>query len=333
VPAETSGRAVTGNDLPGAQSRIRIGIVGFGKIARDHHVPAIAKCEGLRLHSTADPSTAAAAVPHHRDIEAMLSAAEAPEAVAICTPPGNRFAIARYALARGRHVLLEKPPCAAVEEVEALASQAADAGLTLFCAWHSRYAPAVPPARAWLADRRLRHLRIDWREDVRDWHPNQAWIWAADGFGVFDPGINALSIATMILPQPLVLRSASLSVPANCEAPAVAELHFTGADAADIHAYFDFLEPGPPTWRMSGETTDGESLLLTGGGSGLAIDGVEIPLGPRDEYAALYAHFHRLIAAGNSDADAEPLRLVTEALARGRRIVMPPLDASYGLAR
>jgi predicted dehydrogenase len=286
----------------------------------------------LSLHSTADPSTAAAAVPHHRDIEAMLGAADGPEAVAICTPPRNRFALARYALAHGRHVLLEKPPCVAVEQVEALTRQAADAGLTLFCAWHSRYAPAVAPARAWLADRHLRHLRIDWREDVREWHPNQVWIWAADGFGVFDPGINALSIATTMLPQPLALRSASLSVPTNCKAPAVAELRFTGSDAADIDAYFDFLQPGPPTWRMSGETTDGESLLLTGGGSRLAIGGVERPVGPRDEYAALYAHFHRLIAAGASDADAEPLRLVTDALARGRRLVIPPLDASYGLA-
>ena len=33
------------------------------------------------------------------------------------------------------------------------------------------------------------------------WHPGQEWIWQAGGFGVFDPGINALSIVTRILPR------------------------------------------------------------------------------------------------------------------------------------
>lgn len=315
----------------GAGESLQIGIVGLGKIARDHHLPAIGKVPGLHLHSTADPSTLATDVRHYRDIDAMLAATDLPDAIAICTPPQIRFGIARQALAAGRHVLLEKPPCVTVDEVDTLARQANDAGLTLFCAWHSRFAPAVTPARHWLAGRRLQRLQIDWCEDVRDWHPNQAWIWADGGFGVFDPGINALSIATTILPQGLAFESATLSVPANCKAPALAALQFTDTGAADIRATFDFLKPGTPTWQMAAETHDGGRLLLTGGGSRLALDGVEIALEPRDEYPALYAHFRALILAGRSDADTAPLRLVTEALARGRRLATPPLDASYGL--
>ena len=45
-----------------------------------------------------------------------------------------------------------------------------------------------------MRERTIRTLTVAWKEDVRIWHPGQAWIWKAGGLGVFDPGINALSI-------------------------------------------------------------------------------------------------------------------------------------------
>ena len=42
-------------------------------------------------------------------------------------------------------------------------------------------------------------MRIDWRESVRKWHPGQEWVWEPGGFGVCDPGINAMSIFTEIM--------------------------------------------------------------------------------------------------------------------------------------
>ena len=47
----------------------------------------------------------------------------------------------------------------------------------------------------------MKRLLVTWKEDVRHWHPGQQWIWEAGGFGVFDPGINALSIVTKIMPD------------------------------------------------------------------------------------------------------------------------------------
>lgn len=308
---------------------ITVGIVGLGRIARDRHVPAIDASGRLMLHSTADPAAGFAAVPHFPDVDSMLAVADPPDAVAVCTPPPARYAIARAALARGRHVLLEKPPCATVQEVDDLRRRAEHGGQTLFCAWHSRFAPAVRPARDWLSSRAVLRVRIDWREDVRVWHPNQAWIWEPGGFGAFDPGINALSVATAVLPGPLVLGDALLRIPENCATPASADLILTDGDDTDVVASFDFLQAGPPTWTIEAETEDG-SLLLSQGGGRLTIAGTDVPLGPSDEYAALYAHFAELIAAGAVDADTRPLQIVADAFVRGRTLSAPALDDSYG---
>ncbi|MEO8468009.1 MAG: gfo/Idh/MocA family oxidoreductase, partial [Gammaproteobacteria bacterium] len=227
------------------------------------------------------------------------------------------------ALTLGKHVLLEKPPTVTLGELEELRAVAQDSGATLFCAWHSQFAPAVPVAREWLAARRVQRVRIDWREDVRVWHPGQRWIWEPGGFGVFDPGINALSVAAKILPKRLLLNDALMTFPENCATPIAAELRLADADATPITASFDFLQTGPQTWEIAVDT-DGGRLLLSQGGDRLLLDGREVPLGRNEEYPALYAHFAELIAAGRSDADATPLRLVADALLRGRRVAAPP---------
>jgi len=302
---------------------LAIGIVGFGKIARDQHVPAIRDSASFRLHSVADPAADAGSIRRYPDLDSLLAANDAPDAIAVCTPPQARYAIARLALTRAKHVLLEKPPGATVSEVDNLRRLAESSGRTLFCAWHSRFAPAVAPAREWLAARRLRRVRIDWREDVRVWHPNQEWIWQPGGFGVFDPGINALSVALEILPQPPFLREAVLRLPSDCATPISAELSLSDARDTKITASFDFLPPGPPAWTIEIETDDGH-LLLADGGSRLTLDGTEIPLGPNREYPALYAHFGQLVAANRSDADVGPLSIVADAFMRGRQRAAAP---------
>jgi D-galactose 1-dehydrogenase len=253
----------------------------------------------------------------------MLTAHDAPEAVAICTPPQARYRIAREALTRGRHVLLEKPPCVTLSEAEKLVGLAKEAGKTLFCAWHSRFAPAVRPARDWLESRTVRGIRIVWHEDVRVWHPGQQWIWNHGGCGVFDAGINALSIVTTILPRPFLLREARLQVPANCNTPIAAELALSNAAGFDMTASFNWLHEGRQTWDIEIETSDG-LLLLSDGGSRLSIDGRPVPMEANEEYRHAYAHFAELISAVRCDVDLAPFYIVAEALERGRRDIAPP---------
>jgi D-galactose 1-dehydrogenase len=145
------------------------------------------------------------------------------------------------------------------------------------------------------------------------WHPRQRWLWEPGGFGVFDPGINALSVAAKLLPKRLLVRDALLAVPDNCTTPIAAQLTLADADGLPVTASFDFLQTGPPTWDIEIET-DGGRLLLSQGGGRLVLDGHDALLGPNAEYPALYAHFAELIAGGRSDADALPLRLVADAM-------------------
>jgi len=294
-----------------------LGLVGLGKIARDQHLPAIAGVDGIELVAVASRNAQAEGRRNYASLEDMLEA-EGPgiDALALCQPPQVRYAAARAALLAGKHVLLEKPPGATVSEVDALAALAREQGVTLFASWHSRYAAGVAEAKAWLAGRELESGRITWKEDIRVWHPGQDWILAAGGFGVFDPGINALSIVTEIVPERLRLIDATLSIPANRQAPIAAELSLATASGAPISASFDFLQTGQQTWDIA-LTAEGGTLLLSHGGNLLSIDGVPVPLGPEAEYPALYRRFVALIAEPASDVDVAPLQLVADAFLRG----------------
>lgn len=294
---------------------VRIAIVGLGKIARDQHIPAILASDRFTLVAAATHEGMLDDVPVFGSVGELLASGIACDALAMCQPPQARFADAQQAIQAGKHVLLEKPPGATLSEVEALTRLADAAGTTLFAAWHSRFASGVDQAREWLSKRRIRSVEIIWKEDVRRWHPGQQWIWQPGGLGVFDPGINALSIATAILPEPLSLSHGKLEVPANRETPIAADLHLVGMGGAPVHAVFDWRQQGPQTWDIVAECDEG-TLRLTQGGAALEIAGQSIALERQSEYANVYDRFARLIAEGCSDVDRTPLRLVAAAFMR-----------------
>ncbi|PZU07978.1 Gfo/Idh/MocA family oxidoreductase [Sphingomonas sp.] len=306
---------------------LRIAIVGYGKIAEDQHVPAIAGNAALKLIACVSRRKAApAGVPAFASIADLRASGLRVDAVALCNTPEDRPATAHEAIAAGWHVFLEKPPAATLGAVAEIEAAAVEAGITLFASWHSRFAPAVAEARARLAGAGIRAFEIEWREDVRKWHPGQAWIWQPGGFGVFDPGINALSIATEILPVHLTIEAASLDVPSNRSQPIAAALRFGGQGVpADAHARFDWGPTDRETWTVRIETDAGR-LALIDGGARLLADGVEVPVSGPHEYPALYDRFLGLVRDGRSEVDLRPLRLVADAFLRGERRSVAPFE-------
>jgi len=303
-------------------SPIKLAIVGVGKIVYDQHVPAIAaNAAQFTLVATASRNNTIDNIPSFPTIEAMLAARPDIEAVSLCMPPQYRYAAACKALAAGKHVFLEKPPGATLSEVADLEAFAAKQGVSLFASWHSRYAPGVQPAKAHLAANQPTAMHVIWKEDVRQWHPNQDWIWQAGGLGVFDPGINALSIVTEILPSAVFLTKAALEFPENRDAPIAADLHFQNAEGIKVHAEFDWRQTGPQSWDIIVTTAGGE-VRLANGGARLWINGTEQALEKEAEYPSLYQRFADIIRAGKSDVDVAPLRHVADAFMLGQRKVV-----------
>lgn len=298
-----------------------IGIVGVGKIAQDQHVPALAMLPDFELIATASHHGKVAGIRAYRTIHELLDAEPTLEAVSLCQPPQARFAAARAALLAGKHVFLEKPPGATLGEVKILSELARTRHVSLFASWHSRAAPGVRAARDWLAERAILSVQVDWKEDVRFWHPGQLWIWEPGGLGVFDPAINALSILTDILPRPVFVEKAHLSFPSNRATPIAADVAFRDSDGTPVVATFDWRHKGPPTWDIRVETADG-ALLLSKGGSELSIAGMRLETAPTAEYIGLYRRFAELIAGQLVDVDLAPLRLVADAFLCGDRVTV-----------
>ena len=170
--------------------------------------------------------------------------------------------------------------------------------MTLFTTWHAQHNPAVEAAADALAGQRISTMDILWHEDVRKWHPGQQWIWEPGGFGVFDPGINAFSIATKIFPGALLVRSADLFYPANAHTPIAAEIAFASAVA-----------DGPLSCSLDWRRTEGEEWKNTCAPRpascaarrrriAAVIDGVEAAVKAgrgRRQYPDLYRTFFELI--------------------------------------
>jgi hypothetical protein len=141
--------------------------------------------------------------------------------------------------------------------------------------------------------------------------------------GVFDPGINALSILTALLPGAPFVTAAELEYPSNCQAPIRARIDLADARSTPIRADFDFLQTGEQTWEIIVETNVGR-LHLSRGGATLDLNG-ELAIDAADvEYMGLYRRFAELVLARKSEVDLAPFRLVADAFMLGRRIETEP---------
>jgi len=298
---------------------IPIAIIGYGKIAADQHVPSIRGNDRFELVATSSRSGQGVAQTFTNWRE-LIRRVDGLQAVAITTPPEPRFEIARECIAGGLHCLLEKPPTAGLAEIADLDCQAQAGQVSLFTTWHAQHHSTVEAAASALAGRRIKSMEIRWHEDVHKWHPGQQWIWQPGGFGVFDPGINALSIATKIFPGGLFVKSAELMVPENAQTPIAADIVFSSPEAdGPLHASLDWRRTKGEEWTIAVETTDGVQVLLEDGGASLVLNGEAQADGGIGEYPDIYRTFVDLIDERRSLVDVAPFRLVADALLVARR--------------
>jgi len=304
---------------------IRIAIIGYGKIAADQHVPAIQANDRFELVATSSRSGQGVAQTF-TDWRELVRSVEGLQAVAITTPPDPRYDIARECLLAGLHCLLEKPPTTGTAEIADLDCLAQAQQRTLFTTLHAQHHATVNAAARALSGKRIKSMTIHWHEDVKKWHPGQEWIWQPGGFGVFDPGINAFSIATKVFPGGLFVKSAELTVPKNAQTPIAAEIVFSSPSAdGPLTASLDWRHSEGEEWTIAFETTDGVSLRLENGGSKLILNGQATKDSGLGEYPDVYRTFIDLIDQRRSLVDVAPLRLVADCLLVARRLDADPV--------
>jgi D-galactose 1-dehydrogenase len=308
--------------LEGAVASKKIAVIGIGKISIDQHLPVIDKNPDFELAACVSTrGVGHGGVPVFKTAAELYAAMPEVGIVSVCTPPSVRHAIVREAIDAGKDVLLEKPPTQTISEFDDLKAYGAQKGRVLFQTWHSRYNAAVDEAKSILAAEGVKSVRIDWRESVRKWHPGQDWVWEPGGFGVCDPGINALSIFTKIMPFPVFVQSSKLRFPSNRQTPVDVEIVFKSgeAHAPEMSAGFNWLETSGEIWTIRAETRSGKVLKLENGGILLRVDDTVVVDEPYEEYERIYERFAELLAKRESEMDDSPLRLTADAFLLGAR--------------
>jgi predicted dehydrogenase len=132
---------------PGGAGNLRVGVVGAG-VMGSNHARVLAGLPGISLTGIVDP------LPAHReraaklvgcrtfnDIDEMLAAGV--DAVTVAAPTHMHHEIALALIARGIHVLVEKPVASTVAEGEEIVAAARKAGVTLMVGHVERFNPAV----------------------------------------------------------------------------------------------------------------------------------------------------------------------------------------------
>ena len=107
---------------------IRVGLIGYGLAGAVFHEPLIRACDGLDL----------AAVLTSRDHPLRVASVdelfERCELVVVASPNDSHFPLAKAALERGKHVVVDKPFTVTLDEADELIAAAREAGrmLTVF---------------------------------------------------------------------------------------------------------------------------------------------------------------------------------------------------------
>lgn len=133
--------------------RMKIGVIGCGKIAQVRHIPEYADNPHVELAAYYDLNFERAAGlakkyggKAYASVDELL-AKSGVDAVSVCTANASHAEISIAALKAGKHVLCEKPMAATLEECEAMVQAAKDSKRFLMLGHNQRLAKAHVKAR------------------------------------------------------------------------------------------------------------------------------------------------------------------------------------------
>ena len=138
--------------------KLRVGVVGVGHIGSNHaRIYAELPHAEFVVVFDIDPGRAAeiAATYKTKAVESLNEFAEMVDAASVATPTNAHFSVARDLLARGKHLLIEKPITENTADARELAQRAAEKRLVLQVGHVERFNPVLSAL-----EQRLTHPRF-----------------------------------------------------------------------------------------------------------------------------------------------------------------------------
>jgi UDP-N-acetylglucosamine 3-dehydrogenase len=147
-----------------AGTPLRVGVVGVG-VMGSNHARVLSELPGVRLTGVADPDrkrrdlvTSKLGCSGFDDVSELI--AHGVDAVSIAAPTHLHREIAGECIARGLHVLVEKPIAPTVEDGRAIVAAARRAGVTLMVGHVERFNPAVQSIKRAIQDQHILSIAI-----------------------------------------------------------------------------------------------------------------------------------------------------------------------------
>ena len=142
--------------------RLRVGLMGAGRVARRFHLPILSSLPGVELVGVADPAadarnacrTLAPRAALHADFAEMLASTPL-DAVVICLPPALHVRAAVASFAQGLHVYVEKPLATSAGEAREALDAWRLAGTVGMVGFNSRFHPLALALKQALAGGRV----------------------------------------------------------------------------------------------------------------------------------------------------------------------------------
>ena len=222
---------------------MRFVVLGAGSIGRRHLANAVAL--GHTIAAVHDPDGArlleagqiagGPAVLTTSEREALAVDADA---ALVCSPPDVHVTQARAAVARGRHVFIEKPLSHTLDGVDALVAEATRAGRAVLVGCNLRFVPSLRRVKRLLDDGRIGtplSARAHCGYYLPYWRPHTDYrrgyaAHQSTGGGIILDAIHELDYLRWLLGEPREV---------FCYADKVSRLEIDTEDSADILLRFD----------------------------------------------------------------------------------------------
>ncbi len=139
--------------MTGAKRRIKVGLVGLGRLGRIYARDLATRIPETRLSAVADPDEAALAevsatydARPHRDPEALFQDSEV-EAVVIASPTHTHAALTVAASGTGKPIFCEKPPALSLAETARMKTAVSRPGVFFQMGFMRRFDPGYAAAK------------------------------------------------------------------------------------------------------------------------------------------------------------------------------------------